>query len=108
MMFSLAEMRALQGGGRFADTCRPTEEDALGRCRSTRLFRCGCCGPRLWRKRRQFWMRLLPFLKLYECERCGARVLASRIAKRRVQPVYLPSAAFTQLLPSAATPCQQS
>jgi len=85
MMFSLAEMQALQA-----------PEAYLGRPgHGTKLFRCGCCGPRLWRKRRQLWMRLLPFLKLYECERCGARVLAGRIARRRVQPVYLPSAAFT-------------
>jgi hypothetical protein len=101
-------MRALQGLGRLLDTCRPAGEGDPGRSRNTRLFRCGCCGPRLWRKRRRLWMRLLPFLKLYECERCGARVLASRIAKRRVQPVYLPSAALTHLLSSSATPWQPS
>jgi hypothetical protein len=96
MMFSSAEMQALQGRGGLIDTPWHAEGAYLGQSgHGTKLFRCGCCGPRLWRKRRALWMRLLPLLKLYECERCGVRVLACRIARRRVQPVYLPSAALT-------------
>jgi len=98
-MFSSAELRALQGENAFAETCRLTEAAYLGRPhRSTKLFRCGCSGCRLWRKRRKPWMRLLPLLKLYECEKCGTRILAGNIPMRRVQPVYMPSAAFTQFL----------
>ncbi|MDB5861048.1 MAG: hypothetical protein JWQ76_4737 [Ramlibacter sp.] len=99
MNFSNAELQALHGAPGFAETCPLTEAAYLGRpVRGTKLFRCGCAGGRLWRKKRRLWMRLLPFLKLYECEKCGTRVLATNIPMRRVQPVYLPSAAFTQFL----------
>jgi hypothetical protein len=92
MKFSLPEMRALQQAIPFADTCRMMEATYLGRpTPSLVFFRCGCDGCKLWRKKRKAWMRVLPFLKLYECERCGARILSNRVGKKRVRPVYLPS-----------------
>src|SRR3954471_23182252 len=99
MNFSGAEMQALHDEAAFAETwwlgetarVRPSVD-------STRLFKCGCPEPRLWRKRRKIWMRLLPFVKLYECERCGTRVLAGKISMRRVKSVYLRCTAMSHFL----------
>jgi hypothetical protein len=43
-------------------------------------------------------MRLLPFLKLYECERCGTRILAGKVSMRRLKPVYMQRNASPQFL----------
>jgi hypothetical protein len=48
------------------------------------LLQCSCNRAKLWRKPRAWWMRLLPTLKLYWCERCGLRVLRKRIPAQRV------------------------
>lgn len=47
------------------------------------LFHCGCDRPKLWRTPRRWWMRALPLLRLYWCEKCGLRVLRKEIALKR-------------------------
>jgi hypothetical protein len=54
------------------------------------LFGCGCRRAKLWRKKRKLWMRLLPFLKLYWCEKCGLRVFRRQPSKVRAYPLYVP------------------
>jgi hypothetical protein len=53
---------------------------------------CGC-GCRKWiRVPRLFWMRVVPFFRLYRCLHCGLRVFRPRVQQRGLYAtVYMPS-----------------
>lgn len=75
----------------FAPTRMVDEAVYLGHADPAMAFlQCGCPRAKLWRKKRKLWMRLLPFLKLYECEKCGLRVLRRPLPRPRAYPWALP------------------
>ncbi len=47
---------------------------------NTIFSRCTCSQARLQRVPRRFWMRLIPFVRLYECADCGKQTLMPKPA----------------------------
>lgn len=69
------------------------DSDYLGRRNAgLRLFSCSCRAGRLFRVRRSFWMRVLLRMRLYQCARCGNKVLRLKIKQpsRTRYPLDLP------------------
>lgn len=66
---------------KMLDTDYPGRKNA-----GLRLFRCSCAADRFTRRRRSLWMRFLPLLRLYQCVRCGAKVLRPRLHTRSAYP----------------------
>lgn len=79
--------------GDFARTRIVSEIEYLGRAAKRddpplRLFACGCDARHLQRIHRSALMRLVPFFRLYHCDRCGADVFRPRTSPRRGYPQY--------------------
>lgn len=63
------------------------DDDYLGRKRAgLRVLHCKCGVGRMYRLRRSIWMRIIPFLRLYRCARCGCKVLRLKLEHRARYP----------------------